>query len=114
MIRLVIRRALYDRAHWPPAASADIIPAFAARSQEHHMAQELQSAPSIPASAAQVPASLRLLLTPGYQALRCHWKQFVFFQVLSLLMVIGYFHVDAVHSACQHLSSLKEQWGYLF
>ena len=62
----------------------------------------------------QEPLSLRALLKPGISAVRCHWPAFVFFQIVSLLLVIGYFRVEAVHNFCQKLSTFKNESGLLF
>jgi hypothetical protein len=60
------------------------------------------------------PVSLRSLTRPGLQAIRRNWAPFVLFQAGALLLVIGYFRVDAIHQFCQYLSAMKQAWGLLF
>lgn len=58
--------------------------------------------------------SLRALLQPGINALRCHWPQFLFFQALSLGMVVSYFNFERVEFYCQKLAVLKQETGLWF
>jgi len=58
--------------------------------------------------------SLRALVLPGLQAFGHHWLPFVILELSALLLVVGYFKVPAIASACGYISELKQNGGLLF
>lgn len=60
------------------------------------------------------PITLRALTRPGLEAIRFAWRPFLLLQGLALLLVIGYFHNDAVRGVCGELAEWKVRGGVLY
>jgi len=76
--------------------------------------EELLQHPPTPAEDAATPITFARVIGPGIAAIRRLWLPFVLLQLCGAAVVIGYFKVDAVRSACDAIAAVKQRGGFAF
>src|SRR5690349_1451164 len=57
---------------------------------------------------------MKRILAPGWNAVILNWRAFVAIQVVCVLMVVAYYALPSVQSACAVLARWKEEGGIAF